>query len=212
VSSASNVKPKLRGVLHEIAFFVSLITGPVLVATSPADYRVGVSVYSISLSSMFGASALYHRPMWRPDVRKWLRKLDHAMIFVFIAGTFTPIAIALDNDTWARNALLIIWIAAAAGVALQFLPFNIPKPIGTLLYLILGWMGPTLMPAIYDQMGWAPLFFLVMGGILYTVGAVMYAKGAPNIKQDVFGYHELFHALVIGAAICQYIAIFLAVR
>lgn len=206
------MKPKLRGVFHEIAFYVSLVTGPLLIAVSPADARLGVGIYSASLSSMFGASALYHRPTWRQDVRKWLRKLDHSMIFVFIAGTFTPIAYVLRDDPWMRYMLIVVWVAAAIGMAIQFLPFNMPKSVTVIPYLVLGWMGPTLLPETYRTMGITPIVFLAIGGALYTVGAIMYARQRPNLKQGVFGYHEFFHLFVIGAAVAHYIAVMLGVR
>ena len=205
------VKPKLRGVFHEIAFFISLLTGPILIILANGADRFQAGVYSISLSSMFGASALYHRPNWKPRIRLWWRRLDHSMIFVFIAGTFTPIAFALPGNSWARHMLFIIWMAAIGGMLLQFLPWQMPKWVAILPYLAIGWLAPSIMPATYRTLGLMPLLLLIAGGVFYTVGAIAYAKHAPNIKPGVFGYHEFFHVLVIGAVICHYAAVMMAV-
>lgn len=201
----------MRGLLHEIAFFVSLLTGPILVIISRTSDRLGTGIYSVALSGMFGMSALYHRPDWRPAVRKWLRKLDHSMILVLIAGTFTPIALALHRNGLARVGLLIVWLVALGGTLLQMLPLSMPKPLVVIPYLALGWFGASLFPGAMRDFGVGSPLLLLAGGVLYTIGAIAYARKSPNPKPGIFGYHEVFHAFVIAAAACHYAAIAVAV-
>ena len=203
-------KPKLRGVLHQVAFYVSLITGPVLVLIARAGNHAAAAIYSVAMSALFGVSALYHKPNWRPAARRWLGRIDHTMIMVFIAATFTPIALALDSD-WARIALVIVWSGAVLGMLLWLLPFNMPKSVAVIPYLALGWFGASLFPASFIQIGIAPPMLLLLGGLLYTIGAIAYARRSPNPRPAVFGYHEVFHAFVIAAAYVHYGAIALTV-
>ncbi|MCA1840965.1 MAG: hemolysin III family protein [Actinomycetota bacterium] len=207
----SSPKPTMRGLLHEIAFFVSLMTGPILVIVSRTSDRLGTGIYSVALSAMFGVSALYHRPDWRPSVRNWLRKLDHSMILVLIAGTFTPIALALHHNGLARVGLSIVWLVALAGTLAQMLPLSIPKPLVVIPYLALGWFGALLFPSALRDFGVGSPLLLLIGGVLYTVGAIAYARRSPNPKPGIFGYHEVFHAFVIAAAASHYAAIAVAV-
>ena len=204
------VKPKLRGVLHEIAFFVSLVTGPLLVLIARAGNHLAAAIYSIAMSALFGFSALYHRPNWGPRVRRWLGRIDHTMIMVFTAATFTPIALALDSG-WSRTVLAIAWSAAVLGMLLWLLPLNMPKSVAVVPYLALGWLGVSLFPASFTQIGVAPPLLLLLGGLLYTVGAIAYARRSPNPRPAVFGYHEVFHAFVVAAAFVHYGAIALTV-
>jgi hemolysin III len=206
----ASVKPKLRGVLHQVSFFVSLVTGPLLVALSQAGTRGATAIYSASVSLLFGISALYHRPNWGPAVRKWLGKLDHTAIFVLIAGTFTPFAIVIGT-TWAWTMLVVVWCGALLGVCLQLLPLSMPKPVVVIPYLALGWMGISLIPPAFTTLGPGPPLLLAAGGALYTLGAIAYAKRAPNPRPGVFGYHEVFHALVVVAAYLHYAAVAVAV-
>jgi hemolysin III len=204
------VKPKFRGVIHEIAFFVSLVTGPALVLLARAGSHLSAALYSLAMSGLFGISALYHRPTWRPAVRRWLGRIDHTMIVVFTAATFTPIALATGTE-WARTVLLISWGGALLARSLQFLPFNMPKPVAVIPYLALGWLGVTLFPESWSRIGPAPPLLLFLGGALYTVGAVIYARRSPDPKPAVFGYHEIFHAFVVAAAYLHYGAVAIAV-
>ena len=203
-------KPKLRGVLHEIAFYVSLVTGPILVLIAKAGNHLAALVYSLAMSALFGFSALYHRPTWRPTVRRWLGRIDHTMIVVFTAATFTPIAIAIGTP-WSRMVLLIAWGGALLAICLQFLPLNIPKPLVVIPYLALGWLGVTLFPDSWSHLGVTPPVLMALGGGLYTAGAIIYARRSPDPRPAVFGYHEIFHALVVAAAYLHYGAVASAV-
>ena len=207
---APPIKPKLRGVLHEIAFFVSLVTGPLLVLFARAGSHLGTAVYSVAMTGLFGFSALYHRPNWPPKARKWLARVDHTMITVFTAATFTPIALAIDTP-WSRTVLLISWGGALLAMCIQFLPVKVPKPVAVIPYLALGWLGVTLFPASWSELGVAPPVLLAVGGLLYTIGAIVYARRSPNPRPAVFGYHEIFHAFVVAAAYFHYGAVASAV-
>jgi hemolysin III len=199
-------KPKLRGVLHQVAFYVSLVTGPVLVAMARSGIKSAAAVFSVAMSALFGVSALYHRVNWRAVVRRWMGRLDHTMIYIFIAGSFTPIALATDTR-WSRIVLVIAWSAAALGVLIGLLPISTPKSVAVIPYLALGWLGVTLFPGALQRVGWTPTLLLLLGGIAYTVGAIIYARRRPNPRPATFGYHEIFHALVIGGAYLHYAAI-----
>lgn len=203
-------KPRLRGVIHQVSFFASLGTGVVLIMLAKTGAVVGTAIYSLAMTALFGVSALYHRPNWRPDVRKWLRKLDHTMILVLIAGTATPIALTLGTPL-GRTMLVVVWLGALLGVCLQFLPVNIPKPVAVVPYLVLGWLGLALLPQAFTRIGVATPTLLIAGGVLYTLGAIAYARRSPNPKPGVFGYHEVFHACVVAAAYCHWAGIAVAV-
>ncbi|HEV3473997.1 MAG TPA: hemolysin III family protein [Actinomycetota bacterium] len=199
-------KPKLRGVLHQIAFYVSLVTGPTLVALARSGIKSAAAVFSLAMTGLFGVSALYHRLNWQANVRRWLGRLDHTMIYIFIAGSFTPIALAADTR-WSRIVLVIAWSAAVLGVLIGLLPISTPKSVAVIPYLALGWLGVTLFPGIFQRAGWTPTLLLLLGGVAYTIGAVIYARRRPDPRPAVFGYHEIFHALVIGGAYLHYVAI-----
>lgn len=204
-------KPTMRGLLHEISFFLSLIAGPALVALSKSGYRLGSAVYSFSMSALFGISALYHRPNWKPNIRRWLRRVDRSAILLLIAGTYTPIAFALPDNALIRTMFVIVWAGAALGIIFQFVALNLPKPIVVIPYLLLGWMGIGLLPPAWRHLGLGVAGLLIGGGVLYTVGAIVYARRSPNPKPGMFGYHEVFHALVVLAVACHYSAIAMVV-
>ncbi len=204
------VKPKLRGVLHEIAFYVSLVTGPVLILVAKAGNHLATAIYSLAMTALFGFSALYHRPTWPPNIRRWLGRIDHSMIVVFTAATFTPIAVAIGTP-WSRTVLWIAWIGAFIAVLLQFLPFKTPKPVAVIPYLALGWLGITLFPESWSRIGAVVPILMLLGGLAYTVGAIAYARRSPNPRPATFGYHEVFHALVVAAAYLHYGAVATAV-
>jgi len=200
------VKPRLRGILHQVAFFVSLVTGPILIWTAGVAGRIGALIYSVAMSGLFGVSALYHRLNWRPRVRAWLRRLDHTMIFVFIASSFTPLGLILGTS-WARIVLIAVWSAVAVAVLIRLFPFKVPKPVAVIPYLALGWLGVTLFPGATTRLGWAPTILFAIGGLAYTAGAIVYARRRPDPKPATFGYHEIFHAFVILGAYLHYAAI-----
>lgn len=210
---AEPVKPRLRGVSHQIGFFASLVFGPALViaATTPLA-RVTATVYALSLAALFGCSALLHRGHWSPTVRPWIRRLDHSMIFVFIAGTYTPVtALSLDSD-WARIILAVVWVGAAAGVLVTLFWLDAPRFVTAGCYLVVGWIAVLALPQLWSSLGPARFGLLVAGGVLYSVGAVVYARKRPDPVPDVFGYHEVFHALVVAAVVCHYVLIASLVR
>jgi hemolysin III len=193
-------KPLLRGVSHEIAAGVALagLVALVLLAPGPRA-RLGALVYGSSLVALFSVSALYHRPTWSPRARVWMRRLDHSAIFLLIAGTFTPICL-LIGDGRARTLLAVVWAGAGLGVLRALLWPEAPRLVATALYLLLGWAAVPLVPAMHRALGTGPLLLLAAGGMLYSVGAVIYATRRPDPFPRVFGYHEIFHALVVAAA------------
>jgi hemolysin III len=203
------VKPKLRGVSHEWAFFVSLFLGAgLIVAARTPKATLAVAIYAVSLSALLGTSALYHRVNWkRPDVRRWMRRLDHSMIFFLIAGTYTPFALLVLNGPLADAILVVVWIGAIAGAVVEMVWIDHPKWVAALIYMSLGWVAAVSFPQLWSDMGLAGTLLVAGGGLLYTAGAVVYATQRPNPNPRVFGYHEVFHALVIAAAAAHFSAI-----
>jgi hemolysin III len=203
------VKPKLRGVSHKWAFFVSLVLGAALIVwadTPRATFAVGV--YAVSLSALLGTSALYHGVEWsRPNLRLWMRRLDHSMIFFLIAGTYTPFALLVLQGTLAMAILAVVWVGALAGAIVEMIWIDHPKWASALTYLALGWVAAVAFPGLWTSMGAAGTLLVAFGGLLYTAGAVVYATQRPDPNPAVFGYHEVFHLFVIAAAIAQYAAI-----
>jgi hemolysin III len=206
VAPPLSLKPRLRGVLHQWACAASVVVGVLVVAFADGgEERMAAAVYTASVTGLFGASALYHRVTWkRPSVRRWMRRLDHAMIFVLIAGTYTPFALLAFEDGVGRTLLVSVWIGAAGGVALKLLWIDAPKWLGVLVYVGLGWLAVWTFPALADALGVVPTVLVGLGGLLYTTGAVIYATRRPDPVPLVFGYHEVFHLLVVIAAALQY--------
>ncbi|MGH3103492.1 MAG: PAQR family membrane homeostasis protein TrhA [Gaiellaceae bacterium] len=204
-------RPRLRGVSHQWAFGVSLLFGAALVvAASGARERVAVAVFAACVAGMFGVSALYHRVTWRPGPRRWLRRLDHAMIYGLIAGTYTPFGLLVLEGAWRVAVLTTVWTGAAVAIALKLVWVDAPKWLAAALGVGLGWVGVAAIPQL-ARIGAAGLVPLIVGGLLYTAGSVVYATGRPDPLPAVFGYHEVFHALVIAAAACQYAAVWVVV-
>jgi hemolysin III len=199
-------KPRLRGVLHQWACATSALLGALVVMFADGGReRIAAVVYAASVTGLFGASALYHRVTWRrPAVRRWMRRLDHAMIFVLIAGTYTPFALLAFDDGIGRVLLVAVWSGAAGGVALKLLWIDAPKWLGVAVYIGLGWLAVWTFPSLVDAVGVIPTVLVGLGGLLYTTGAVVYATRRPDPVPTVFGYHELFHLLVVIAAALQY--------
>ena len=205
VATPLTLKPRLRGVLHQWACAASLVFGVLVVCFAEGGReRVAAIVYAASVSGLFGASALYHRVTWRPSVRRWMRRLDHAMIFVLIAGTYTPFALLAFDDGVGRTLLIAVWTGAAGGVALKLLWIDSPKWLGVVVYVGLGWVAVWTFPALVDALGVVPTVLVGLGGLLYTTGAVIYGTRRPDPAPTVFGYHEVFHLLVVIAAALQY--------
>jgi hemolysin III len=207
-------KPRLRGRLHQYAFFVALVCGVVL--CSIAATRPGLGpllsclVYSLTVCGLFGISALYHRRTWSERGYQIMRRLDHSMIFVFIAGTYTPFCVLLLSTAKATLFLSLIWAGAVGGVALKTIWPHLPRWVGAPLYLALGWGAVAILPEVLHRGGAADLVLIATGGVIYSVGAVFYALRRPNPWPTVFGHHEFFHACTLVAAICHHVAIYLA--
>ena len=202
-------KPRLRGVSHEWAFFISLIAGAALIVAAPSGQaRVAMAIYASSLSGLLGTSALYHRVNWRrPEIRRWMRRLDHSMIFLLIAGTVTPFALLVMSGPLADALLIAVWAGAVAGIVVELIWVDAPKWVSTSVYLAVGWIGLLGFPAIVVAAGVGAGALIAAGGVLYTAGAVIYARQRPDPNPAVFGYHEIFHVLVIAAATAHFAAI-----
>lgn len=199
------LKPRLRGVLHQWACACSLPLGVALVIVAgTARARIAVSVYALSLIGLFGASALYHRIDWRSvTVHDWMRRLDHSMIFVLIAGSYTPFAMLVLHGPLAIVILAAVWAGALLGLAFNLLWSDAPNWLHATLYVSLGWVALAALPQLGGAIGPAGMTLLGLGGVLYTMGAVVYAVRRPDPVPAVFGYHEVFHTLVIAAAALQ---------
>ncbi len=209
--TASRPKPLLRGVLHEVAAFVAAVAGTVLVlrASTPRA-RAGAIVYGISLVTLFAISAIYHRPNWTEKARGVMRRLDHSAIFFLIAGTYTPFAFMLGNRLgWIL--LGVVWAGAIAGIVLSVAWVRAPKALVAAVCVLLGWAALPLLPALKAAFGAGAVALLAAGGVIYSLGAVVYALRRPDPFPKIFGYHELFHALVIVAAVCHYAVVARAV-
>jgi hemolysin III len=201
-------KPRLRGVLHQYAFFASLASGTVLVllaATTRA--AVAAAIYAASVSALFGVSALYHRLTWTGPARRRLRRLDHAMIFLLIAGTYTPVGLLVLQGTLATVVLAVVWGGAAAGIVLELAWTRAPRWLGGTVYLALGWVALVAVPQLFARLGVAGGLLLVAGGLAYSAGAAVYALRRPDPAPAVFGYHEVFHLLVIAGVAAHFLAI-----
>jgi hemolysin III len=208
VLPSAPVKPRLRGVFHEYGFFVSIACGVALVlAASDERARVAAGVYALAVSALLGTSALYHRVTWRPAVRRWMRRLDHSMIFVLIAGTYTPVALLALHGTLSRAILIVVWAGALGGVIFKLVWIDAPKWVFAAVYIALGWVSAAVFGQLPATIGWLGVAGLAAGGMLYTAGAIIYASGRPNPWPKVFGYHEVFHVLVLAAAGLHYAVI-----
>ncbi len=182
--------------------------GAWLIASAAGDRaRWAVSIYSVCLSAMFGVSAAFHRHNWSPRGRLRMRRLDHSTIFAAVAGTYTPIALLALHGTTQTVILWLAWLGAGAGVILQLAWIKAPKWLTAVVYIALGWAAVSVLPELTQSSGIGALAFLVTGGVLYTIGAVVYALRRPDPNPEIFGYHEIFHAFVIAAALCQWIVI-----
>lgn len=201
-------KPLLRGVLHQAAFSVSLVVGTLLIVGAEGARRhLAAAVFGGSVAACFGASALYHRVTWTPRLRLWMRRIDHAGVYLLIAGTYTPICLLVLGGAWRVVVLVLVWVGAGAAVAFKFVWVDAPKWVAATLGIALGWVGVVVLPQLVTRLNPAAVALLAVGGLAYTAGAIIYARRRPNPLPAVFGYHELFHALTLLAAACQYIAI-----
>jgi len=201
-------KPALRGWLHLLWFAVSLVFGTLLLAWAHGAARITASaIYAASVSAMFGASALYHRGRWTASWRQRLQRLDHAMIFVLIAGTATPAFLLAVRGTFGLACLIVMWALAATAAAVRMARMCTPELLAGTLFVGLGWLAGLALPWVWARAGMAPALLMLTGGLLYTAGALSYHRRRPDPFPSVFGYHEVFHAFVCAAATCQFIAI-----
>ena len=210
------VKPRMRGWIHAWAFGVAVVAGAALVSAAAflADRRDAVlpaTVYSLTVCGVFGVSALYHRLNWGPRARVWMKRADHSMIFVFIAGSYTPFAtLALPPES-GRPLLIVVWAGALAGVALKMLWPTAPRWVGVPLYLLLGWAIVPVAGQLVAEVGLAPMLLLLVGGLFYSGGAILYATRWPDPWPATFGHHEFFHAATVIAALCHAVAVWLVI-
>jgi hemolysin III len=201
-------RPRLRGVFHQYAFVASVLLGvPLIVTASTQTARFASAAFAVSVTAMFGVSAVYHRVTWRPRPRAWLARVDHAAIYLLIAGTYTPYALLALSGAWQVVVLAVVWSGAAAAIALKFAWVRAPKMLAAVIGVVLGWAGVVALPELIEQLGAGATGLLLAGGVLYTSGAVVYALRRPDPAPTVFGYHELFHALVVAGVVCHYASV-----
>lgn len=212
-SAPGHRRPRLRGVLHQYAFFLSLPAGAALLAKAQSGRAaLAAGVYAASVSGLFGVSALFHRITWSVRARRWMGRLDHSMICFLIAGTFTPIGLLTLSGTFAAVFLGVVWSGALVGIGMHLVWIDqAPKWLSAAVYLALGWASTGGFPELVARSGWTPAALFLLGGVLYSAGAVVYALRRPDPAPAVFGYHELFHALVVAAAVTHYAAVALYV-
>ncbi|MGH3466827.1 MAG: PAQR family membrane homeostasis protein TrhA [Thermocrispum sp.] len=210
------LRPRLRGHIHSWSFLVTMVAGAALIALAATTVSglaaLTASVYVATVLGMFGVSALYHRKVWANyQVYTWMKRLDHSMIFLFIAGTYTPFTLLAMPQPTGWIVFGVVWGGAISGVVLKLFWPAAPRWLGVLVYNLVGWVAVFVLPELLDNVGVAALVLLLVGGALYTTGAVMYAMRKPTLWPKVFGYHEMFHAFVAAAALCHMIAIWLAI-
>jgi hemolysin III len=205
-------RPILRGRLHQVAFFVSIPAGIALVALARATTaRVGAVVFAATLTGLYGVSAAYHRGQWSVSAQRLMKHLDHSMIFVFIAGTYTPVSLLALRPAWGIALLALAWSGAAIGVLITVLRLERWGAVGFVMYLVLGWLAIVATPQLLHSLSRPELALLVIGGVLYTVGAVVLARQRPDPRPAVFGYHEVWHTFVVGASACHFALVALLV-
>jgi hemolysin III len=216
LAAAVAARPRLRGWLHLWAFAVSVAAGITLVsvvaATRGTEAALATSIYAVTVCLLFGISATYHRVNWtRPSRHALLARLDHSMIFVFIAGTYTPFAVLAMPERTGRIVLTVVWLGAVAGVLLKTSWITAPRWLGVPLYLALGWVAVFVAPSLLTHGGVATFVLVIVGGVIYTFGGIVYGLKRPDPWPRTFGYHEVFHLCTVVAAACHMVAIWLAV-
>lgn len=211
--AARSVKPTLRGWQHAAMFPIATVAGVVLVATAPTTAsRVSSAIFAATAVVLFGVSGLLHRGTWSPQVEALLRRVDHANIYLIIAGTYTPFAVLALPEDEGKVLLAIVWIGALVGVTFRLFWTGTPRWLSTTLYVVVGWVVIFFIPDLVDGVGAGVVVLIAVGGILYTLGAIVYATKWPNPSQRRYGFHELFHSLTIAAFIAHYIAVWSVVH
>lgn len=206
-SPSPRVKPLLRGVLHQVAAWLAAPAALALWLEAHSEpARVGALVYGLSLLGLFAVSAIYHVPTWAPKARDWMGRLDHSAIFVLIAGTYTPFGLLL-GPSGGYTVLTVVWGGALMGIVLSLLWPRAPKPLMAAIFVALGWVFVMIGPQLFFALGPANVTLLLVGGLFYTAGAVVYAVKRPDPLPRVFGYHEVFHLFVVIAAVLHYVAV-----
>lgn len=216
MASASTIdhiqgRPRLRGALHAGGFVVACVVGVFFVGATDGKRLVAAAVFAGSAAAMLGASALYHRVTWSPRARPRMRRVDHAGIYILIAGTYTPVGLLSLHGSVQRTVLGVVWAGAAAAIVTKICWVGAPKWLSAVFGITLGWIGIAAMPQLAHSAGPAAVALIGAGGIAYTLGAIVYARRRPDPVPAVFGYHEVFHALTLVALGCQYVAIALFV-
>lgn len=206
-------KPALRGWLHAFIFPVSVVLGLILVGTAPTtEAKVASAIFAVSAVLLFGVSALLHRGSWSPRVEDVLRRMDHSNIYLIIAGTYTPFAVLALPEKQGRTLLVIVWTGAIAGVLLRVFWTSAPRWLTTLLYVVVGWIAVFFLPGLLDGAGVLATSLIILGGVLYTIGAIVYATKRPNPSAEWFGFHEIFHTFTVAAFATHYVAVWIVVH
>src|SRR2546423_14535634 len=196
-------KPKLRGVLHQAAFVIAVVIAPILIVGADRGRpRLAAAVFAGSVVVCFGASALYHRVTWTPRMRLWMRRIDHAGIYLLIAGTYTPVSLLVLRGAWRPAILATVWTGAAAAIVLKFVWVAAPKWLAAAIGIGLGWVAVVALPQLISRLTAFEVSLLLVGGLAYTAGAIVYARRRPDPFPAVFGYHEGFPSLTIVAGLC----------
>jgi hemolysin III len=200
---SAQTKPLLRGWFHAVGALASVIFTLVLVWVSADDppRMLSMLVFGVSMIELYTVSAIYHIGRWQPGTHRVLRSFDHSNIFILIAGTYTPICFNV-LDGWVRvTSLIAIWVLALVGVFVAVFARNLPRWVGSIIYIAMGWVSILVLPAFVEALGWGPVLVLIMGGVLYTIGGIIYAVKRPNPFPRVLGFHEVFHLFVIAGSI-----------
>jgi hemolysin III len=211
--SVTPATPRLRGRLHQIAFFASIPLGiAVAVLARGVAATAAAAIYAASLTAVFGVSAAYHRGRWSPRARRWMKRLDHSLIYVLIAGSYTPIAVLALQGPWEVVLLSVAWSGAAIGITLKMARPDGLAVITAVLYLALGWFALVALPQLIRGMSAPGVTLMIAGGLLYTAGAIVFVSRRPDPRPDTFGYHEVWHSFQVAAAACHYVMILLVIR
>lgn len=211
--AASIPTPRWRGRLHQVALIIAIPATIRLVAVTPSGaIRIAIAIYAVSLVGLFAASSAYHGLNWSQPARGWMQRFDHSMIFLLIAGTYTAFGALALRGLWQLLVLAVVWTGALVGIAIKLLKIDRLSPAAGALYMALGWTGIATLPQVLGDLGALPVVLIVAGGLMYTVGAVVLLCRRPDPNPHVFGYHEVWHALVVAASACHYAAVSVLVR